>query len=374
MRIDLAGTQPALWRQLDLASDLHLGQLHDVIQTSFGWLDYHLHRFADRPHFVSEGAKFYLCEFEVSEGERGTPEERVWLDQVLTRPGDQLFYLYDFGDDWEHVITLEATLPRSGDEPRAVCVDGERHGPPEDCGGVHGLELITAAADPAHPRHAEASAEFARIYGNEVDPAGYVFTPFDPAKVTESLAVVYGAGGGTAAELPPTLGRLADQIRHITARREFLAMVSRALSTEPQIAPDRAAGMVYPYRWFLAQVGTDGIMLTAAGYLPPAVVHLAWTELGLADEWIGKGNREDLTWPVLEFRESVQKLGLIRKNRGRLLLTARGRHARSDPVTLWWLLAERLPLDGRSEFDTHAALALLVAMADGIQDGWTRRC
>ncbi len=50
--------------------------------------------------------------------------------------------------------------------------------------------------------------------------------------------------------------------------------------------------MVEPYRWLLGRVGTDGIALTGAGYLPPVHVSAAMDELGLADEWIGKGNRE----------------------------------------------------------------------------------
>jgi len=40
------------------------------------------------------------------------------------------------------------------------------------------------------------------------------------------------------------------------------------------------------------------------------------TELGWAKDWIGKANREDQTLPVLQLRESAQRLGLIRKIKG----------------------------------------------------------
>jgi hypothetical protein len=63
----------------------------------------------------------------------------------------------------------------------------------------------------------------------------------------------------------------------------------------------------------------------------------------LATDWIGKGNRESQTLPVLDLRESAQKVGLLRKHRGKLLLTAQGRAMRSDPVALWSLLAGKTP-------------------------------
>lgn len=107
--------------------------------------------------------------------------------------------------------------------------------------------------------------------------------------------------------------------------------------------------------------------LTAAGYLPPALVRAAFEELGLSDEWIGAGNREDVTVPVLELRQSAQRLGLLRKYRARLLPTARGRTLADDPVGLWHHLAARLPIGGRRETDAEwqAGILLLGAMAAG---------
>jgi hypothetical protein len=67
------------------------------------------------------------------------------------------------------------------------------------------------------------------------------------------------------------------------------------------------------------------------------------TELGLGEEWIGKGNRENQTLPVLHLRESAAAMGLLRKRNGTLLLTSRARKLRGDPVALWWHLAERMP-------------------------------
>jgi len=59
-------------------------------------------------------------------------------------------------------------------------------------------------------------------------------------------------------------------------------------------------------------------------------------ELGLGEEWIGKGNLEVQTGPVLHLRETATKMGLLRKHGGMLLVTSRGRALRGDPARLWW--------------------------------------
>ena len=69
VRIDLKGTRPPLWRRLELASDLFLHDLHDVIQAAFGWTDSHLHRFGSGPEYYSRDTEYYLCPFDVEEGE-----------------------------------------------------------------------------------------------------------------------------------------------------------------------------------------------------------------------------------------------------------------------------------------------------------------
>src|SRR5882757_5652861 len=163
VRVDLVGTKPPLWRRLELASDLFLHDVHDIIQTTFGWTDSHLHRFARGPRYYHEDTEYYLCPFEVEEGEVGVPEHEVRLDEVLLDAGDTLFYNYDFGDDWQHTIKLEAVLDRADTAPRAICTGGRRPGPAEDCGGSHGYELIAAATDPTHSDHSAAAAEYARV-------------------------------------------------------------------------------------------------------------------------------------------------------------------------------------------------------------------
>jgi hypothetical protein len=69
-------------------------------------------------------------------------------------PGRRLEYLYDFGDDWQHVLQLEDVLPTHGDDAIPLCLGGERATPPEDVGGVFGYEeFLEALSDPCHEEH-----------------------------------------------------------------------------------------------------------------------------------------------------------------------------------------------------------------------------
>jgi len=91
---------------------------------------------------------------------------KVRLRDVL-KPGKTVIdYTYDFGDNWEHRLTVNDV--RAGEPgvsyPRYI--GGERNGPPEDCGGIPGFyEWLEAIADPTHEGHAEA-----KEWADEYDP------------------------------------------------------------------------------------------------------------------------------------------------------------------------------------------------------------
>lgn len=369
LRIQLDGTDPPLWRRVEVASRLTLDRVHDVVQVIFGWTNSHLHRFSTGPRLARD-SRYYLSAYDLAEGDDGTSEEQARLDDVFASVGDRLHYQYDYGDDWWHTIQLEAILPRDGAQQAAVCAGGERPGPPEDCGGVHGYELVARAADPDHPQHTEALAELARMYGQEVDPADFDLTPFDADAINRQLSAISAPDAVPTAPLPEPLADLLGRIFQPSLRRRLLHLAADAhLDTAASVDPDTAARMVHPYRWIVDRVGADGIRLTAAGYLPPAHVRATVDELELRDEWIGAGNREVDTVPVLQLRESAQELGLLRKTRGHLHTTARARDLQQDAFGLWRHLAERMPRGSRDEAVRQAGLVLLLATAAGTTDG-----
>ncbi len=169
-------------------------------------------------------------------------------------------------------------------------------------------------------------------------------------------------------QLPGPLADLLGAVRTTSQRRLLRRMMGVAMQEPVLIDLDAATTAVRPYAWLIDRVGDDGIKLTTAGYLPPVHVEAAFTELDLADAWIGMGNREQLTIPVLRLRESAQRMGLLRKHRGRLMVTARGKAARSDPSALWFQLAERMPLTSKDLCEEQAGLLFLIAVAAGEND------
>jgi hypothetical protein len=49
--------------------------------------------------------------------------------------GDEVRYLYDYGDHWELTLTLIGHERGSG--TRAAVTGGQGIAPPDDCGGIH---------------------------------------------------------------------------------------------------------------------------------------------------------------------------------------------------------------------------------------------
>jgi hypothetical protein len=214
-----------------------LHEVHDVLQAAFGWTDSHLHRFARGLRYFHPDTEYYLCPFDVDEGDEGVPEHEVRLDEVLVEPGGVLFYNYDFGDDWQHVIKLEAVLARDDTMPRAACTGGRRPGPAEDSGGIYGYELIVAATDPVHPEHSEAVAEYRRYYGEDADPAYYRPTSFDLDEINTVLCGFVGAGQEPRADLAAPLRDLVDAVRTVRGARTLRELMAAAGLDEPDGLP-----------------------------------------------------------------------------------------------------------------------------------------
>jgi len=176
--IVLSGTDPLVWRRIQVPDTYSFWDLHVAIQDAMGWLDCHLHEFRlfdvdekgmisigiptdDTPHDrpVVHGWKVPLA---------GHFESRAWHALPI-------LYAYDFGDDWEHVVVHEGIEPAEPSLKYPRCLGGARRCPPEDCGGVHGYaEFLNVIANPKHPEH----SSMMQWAGGNFDPDG-----FDPQGV-----------------------------------------------------------------------------------------------------------------------------------------------------------------------------------------------
>ncbi|WP_051389414.1 plasmid pRiA4b ORF-3 family protein [Arthrobacter sp. 35W] len=182
LKIQVDGIKPPVWRRIEVPAAIHLDDLHRVIQTIFRWEDYHLHEFRLGGR---DGASYAPYDPDADHwGEPPVDESTVKLSTLLAAPKDTLAYNYDFGDDWDHTITLEKVLPASAKVAR--CTGGRGLAPQEDSGGSWGwMDKVDAANDPEHSEH-EAYREWLGLAdGEPLDPA-----VFDRGEVESRLAAL----------------------------------------------------------------------------------------------------------------------------------------------------------------------------------------
>lgn len=141
-RIELQGTDPVVWREIDVPGDYSFFDLHVAIQDAMGWLDYHLHRFTI-PH-PRTGKERVLGIHNLGQDCDDPPSWAVMLPTLFTLRNDVATYEYDFGDNWRHSVRLLTVLRRDFALSYPRCVGGERACPPEDCGGLDAFAEIVA--------------------------------------------------------------------------------------------------------------------------------------------------------------------------------------------------------------------------------------
>jgi hypothetical protein len=152
LQVLLSGTEPIIWRRLQVPGTANLGWLHAVLQVAMGWTNSHLHQFICGEHIYADPS----AEFDQYEGDPPVLDEnKVTLGELLKDIGQGLFYEYDFGDSWEHLVKVEKILPADASTlVTAACLAGARACPPEDCGGIGGYaELLKALKNKKHPEH-----------------------------------------------------------------------------------------------------------------------------------------------------------------------------------------------------------------------------
>ena len=179
-KISLIGTEPAIWRRIQVPIKFNFWDLHVAIQDSMGWLDCHLHEFRLRPKYKRKIIRIGIPDNEF--GETSTiPGWDVPTAEFFIEPGVKLIYEYDFGDSWQHEIVLEGIILKEKGVKYPQCIGGEGACPPEDCGGLPGYyNLLEILANPNHPEYED---EMAWLQGHLKDYYPYDPNEFDPKAV-----------------------------------------------------------------------------------------------------------------------------------------------------------------------------------------------
>lgn len=165
VRVTLADVEdPVVWRRVLVPAAISLDKLHGMIQGAMGWQNYHLHAF-----WVGDVA--YGTDPEDELGYRD--ETKARLGDVAD-VGDRIGYQYDFGDDWEHELLIEARAEAEAGRTYPVCLEGEGACPPEDCGGSPGYQrLKEILADPSDEEHDELKIWTESQVSGVFDPARF---------------------------------------------------------------------------------------------------------------------------------------------------------------------------------------------------------
>jgi hypothetical protein len=171
LRVALMDHEPAIWRRLLVPGEVKLSRLHAILQAAMGWENYHLHG------FEIGGQRFEPPDEDGDGDEEPIDEDSVVLSE-LVKAGTRILYEYDFGDGWSHEVVVESFEDVPEALKHAVCLEGQRACPPEDCGGVSGYaEFLRAIGDPAHPEHRDSLSWAGRTF----DPESFGLSPTNAA-------------------------------------------------------------------------------------------------------------------------------------------------------------------------------------------------
>jgi len=182
LHIRLIDSKPDIWCRILVPVHFDLHNLHYVIQNAFEWNHEHLFQFCQGDPW---GEVLYPPSDEdgsmVEPDDNGKYPPAPSLHEVL-KVGESLFYVYDFGDSWEHEIYCEALMVKPPKIRLPHCVDGANHAAFENCGGVYGYaHILTILSNRDNPAYQEELAELTDYYTKRI--LKYDPTAFDPKKL-----------------------------------------------------------------------------------------------------------------------------------------------------------------------------------------------
>ena len=146
-RIELEGIKPGIWREFQFHPLVTFHQLHKIIQVVMGWENCHMYEFIINDKAIGlPDPTFAHMEPRIVQNARREP-----VESHIHEEGMVFSYIYDFGDDWRHTITL-TQINASISEASPLCLDGAGCCPMEDVGGVWGHQhMLDVLSTPNHP-------------------------------------------------------------------------------------------------------------------------------------------------------------------------------------------------------------------------------
>jgi len=177
-KIQIKGiTYPPIWRRVLVPEDIDFMLFHEILQAAFGWENDHMFCFLP----TQKGGNILIGG--TPYGDPGTdmlkPYGEVLCDYFI-KEKQKWSYIYDFGDWWTHIITLEkiTTEKITG----ADVLAGKGKCPREDSGGVQGYEWLVMQLENAKEKGIWPEDEYDRALPKDWDT-----DDFDLAGVREKV-------------------------------------------------------------------------------------------------------------------------------------------------------------------------------------------
>ena len=150
LRVTLEDVEPIALRRIEVPETMRLDRLHLVLQAAMPWQNYHLWE------FEAGKTRWGLPDPDYGDDETRPAAKATLADAVEAAGDGAIGYLYDFGDSWQHCITVEDKIEPDPRHLYPRLTDTEGRCPPEDVGGSPGYErFLGILADPNDPEHAE---------------------------------------------------------------------------------------------------------------------------------------------------------------------------------------------------------------------------
>ena len=146
IKIELLYAPYPVWRRIVTLGQVNLSTFIYQMIAGMGWYDCHLHllRIGTKEYQGVEEGGGYTLKDEFDDIE----DAEMYLLSDVLKKGDEAYLNYDFGDNWQHRLVVEEVFEEAPEGMRVPsCLDGGGACPPEDCGGVSGLEELVELMD-----------------------------------------------------------------------------------------------------------------------------------------------------------------------------------------------------------------------------------
>lgn len=132
LKIAIKKSKPPIWRRVIVPTGITFSQLSMILNEVMGWSGYHMFEFEfyHRELVIIEDAEEYDGDGPFDHLEASTTLIREFMEE-----NDWFTYTYDFGDDWQHRVTIEKIIENwELDYPQVIKYKGDC--PMEDGGGI----------------------------------------------------------------------------------------------------------------------------------------------------------------------------------------------------------------------------------------------